>query len=218
MDNQSFNADHQQALFDIMRHRRDVRGNNFTSTPIPQDVINTILEAATLAPSVGFSQPWEFVMVTDPHIKTQIRDSFNKANAQGQAQFLDAKQEQYKQLKLEGIMEAPVNIAVFYKPSSKPVLGQNTMKEMGEYSVVCAIQNMWLSARSLNVGMGWVSILCPHTVKRLLKAPEECKLVGYLCLGYVKTFYDSPELERLRWEKRKHLEQAVHTNAFPTAD
>lgn len=215
MDNFNFNETDRESLTDIMRMRRDVRGNNFRPDPLPEQSLTTILNAATLAPSVGYSQPWEFVIVRDKAIKAQVRQSFEAANHSAHLQFSNDKQRQYCALKLEGIEEAPVNIAVFYKPSAMPVLGQHTMPEMGEYSVVCAVQNMWLMARSLNIGMGWVSILCPKQVKRILNAPAENKLVAYLCIGFVKTFYDSPELERLRWEKRKPLQDAIYLEGYP---
>ena len=128
--------------------------------------------------------------------------------------FKNGKLDAYTALKLEGITEAPLNIAVFYKPSDHPVLGQTSMDEAGEYSVVCAIQNMWLMARSLNVGLGWVSILDPEKVKKVLNAPEDRKLIGYLCLGYVDYFFENPELERLNWEKRKNKEEVVLKNQY----
>ena len=118
-------------------------------------------------------------------------------------------------LKLEGIHESPVNIAVFYKPEKEPVLGQNTMPETGEYSVVCAVQNMWLMSRALNVGLGWVSILDPQAVKKILNAPAPNKLVAYLCIGYVGEFFSTPELERLQWKARKPLEAAIHRDSYP---
>ena len=123
----------------------------------------------------------------------------------------------YTRLKLEGIHEAPVNIAVFYKPEKEPVLGQNTMPETGEYSVVCAVQNMWLMSRALNVGLGWVSILDPLAVKEILNSPPANKLVAYLCIGYVVEFFSTPELERLQWKARKPLEAAIHRESYPDA-
>jgi 5,6-dimethylbenzimidazole synthase len=128
--------------------------------------------------------------------------------------FRDEKQKKYAELKLEGIKEAPVNIAVFYKPSTRPVLGQNTMKEMGEYSVVCAIQNMWLMSRTLNVGLGWVSILNPESVKKILKSPPGNKLVAYLCIGYVNEFMHIPELEKINWETRKSINSVVYRDSY----
>lgn len=210
----TFSHDEQQVLQRILMARRDVRGNRFCSDPIADEHLHTILQAAAWAPSVGFSQPWQFVLVTDPAIRQQVAASFAAENARAQQRFPDEKQRQYQQLKLEGILEAPLNIAVFYTPSAQPVLGQTSMLEPGEYSVVCAVQNMWLMARALNIGMGWVSILQPEVVKRALNAPEAYKLVAYLCLGYVKDFLPRPELEILQWEQRKPLTQVVHRERF----
>lgn len=205
----------QQLLRRILMARRDVRGNRFCPDPIDECDVNAILQAAAWAPSVGFSQPWEFVLITDSATRAQVAESFAAENAKAQHLFADEKKRHYQQLKLEGILEAPLNIAVFYRPSQQPVLGQTSMVEPGEYSVVCAVQNMWLMARALNIGMGWVSILDPLRVKDILRAPEELKLVAYLCLGYVSEFLNQPELEILQWEQRKPLETVVHREAFP---
>ena len=153
-------------------------------------------------------------MVRDSHIKQQVAQSFAIENQKAAHLFDDEKHALYSQLKLEGILEAPLNIAVFYKPSTNAVLGQNSMAETGEYSVVCAIQNMWLMARALNVGLGWVSIIDPQTVKTILHAPADNKLVAYLCLGYVDEFYDQPELEKRQWEKRKQIESVVYQDRY----
>ncbi len=198
--------------------RRDVRGNRFCADPIAPADVDTILQAALWAPSVGFSQPWEFVLIEDANTRQQVADSFAAENAKASHLFQSEKQRQYQQLKLEGIREAPLNMAVFYKPSRHPVLGQTSMVEPGEYSVVCAVQNMWLMARALNIGMGWVSILDPERVKTLLNAPADYKLVAYLCLGYVREFLDQPELEILQWEQRKPLHSVVHREAFQAAE
>ncbi len=214
MTERLFNEQDQSLLEEIMLQRRDVRGNNFTNKEIENDVLEKILQAASLAPSVGFSQPWEFVIVRDDEIKKQVAQSFELENAKAEQLFTDEKQKLYAKLKLEGILEAPINIAVVYKPSTKPVLGQNSMLETGEYSVVCAIQNMWLMARALNVGMGWVSILDANAVMKILNAPADNKLVAYLCVGYVKEFLSVPELETLNWEKRKAIQSAVYDNTY----
>jgi len=203
--NKQFTASAQQSLADIIYHRRDIRGNNFLNSPLPQAVLDKILHAAALAPSVGLSQPWEFVIVRDKETKQRVADNHQHENERAEKEFKDNQKHLYRQLKLEGIKEAPINIAVFYKPSTQPILGQNSMPEMGEYSVVCAIQNMWLTARSLNVGLGWVSILNPEKVKSILNAPHENKLIAYLCIGYVKEFLELPELEILNWHKRTPL-------------
>ena len=206
MNNKQFTSNEQQSLAEIIYHRRDIRGNNFLNTPIPQPILDKILHAAALAPSVGLSQPWEFVIIRDQQTKQSIADNHREENERAEQAFKDDKKALYRQLKLEGIKESPINIAVFYKPNTQPILGQNSMPEMGEYSVVCAIQNMWLTARSLNVGIGWVSILNPEKVKATLNAPQENKLIAYLSLGYVKEFLEQPELEMLNWHKRQPLQ------------
>ena len=198
-----------------MLHRRDVRGNNFLTDEVPDEIVDKILHSASLAPSVGYSQPWEFVVIRDAAVKRQISASFEQENAKAADAFCDDKRSMYTQLKLEGIHEAPVNIAVFYRPETEPVLGQNSMPETGEYSVGCAVQNMWLMSRALNVGLGWVSILDPEAVKRILRSPPDNKLVAYLCVGYVGEFYSTPELERLEWKARKPLSAAVYREAYP---
>ncbi|WP_024771469.1 5,6-dimethylbenzimidazole synthase [Aquimarina macrocephali] len=202
--------DKEQALLEeIMAHRRDVRGNRFLNTPVSQESIDRIIEAALAAPSVGFSQPWEFVLIQDQKTKQAVKETFSEETARAAQQFTDEKQKEYIKLKLEGILESPLNMAVFYKPAEGPVLGQTSMPNMGKYSVVCAIQNMWLMARSLNIGMGWVSILDPEKVKQVLGAPEKNQLIGYLCFGYTDMFYNQPELELKKWDRKKLQKEVV---------
>ncbi|MFT5579067.1 MAG: 5,6-dimethylbenzimidazole synthase [Paraglaciecola psychrophila] len=214
MNNKSFSQQDEATLASILAARRDVRGNNFTAKAVSDESLEKILQAASLAPSVGYSQPWEFVLVRDQAIKTQIAASFEEENLRAENTFSEQKKPLYSSMKLEGIVEAPVNIAVFYRPSKGPVLGQNTMLEMGEYSVVCAVQNMWLMSRTMNIGMGWVSILNPETVKNILNAPPENKLIAYLCVGYVETFLDRPELEINQWQSKKPLADAVYHDSY----
>jgi 5,6-dimethylbenzimidazole synthase len=201
-------------LRDIMRNRRDVRGNRFVNKPVEDAVLQQLLDAALYAPSVGFSQPWEFVIIKDNAVKQQVKESFTAENEKAIPSFETAKQSLYTRLKLEGIMEAPINIAVFYKPSGRPVLGQTSMEEAGLYSVVCAIQNMWLMARALNIGIGWVSILDAEKVKEIVSAPSANKLVAYLCVGYTNGFYSQPELELLQWEERKSQQALVFYESY----
>ncbi|SOU86522.1 5,6-dimethylbenzimidazole synthase [Tenacibaculum dicentrarchi] len=204
-----FTPENIETLEQIILARRDVRGNRFINTPISKEDLDKILFAGVNAPSVGFSQPWEFVVIKDLEIRNKIKDSFFEENEKAKILFEGKKADAYTQLKLEGIVESALNIAVFYKPSQHPVLGQTSMKEAGVYSVVCAIQNMWLMARALNVGLGWVSILNENKVKTILNAPDDRQLIGYLCLGHVDKFYENPELERLKWEKRKNINDVV---------
>lgn len=209
-----FNEKEQELLFEIIKSRRDVRGNRFLAKEIEETIIHKIIEAGLHGPSVGFSQPWEFVIVKDQKTKAAIKASFNTENTKGANQFKEDKQEKYTNLKLEGIEETPLNIAVFYTPKDTPVLGQTSMPNMGRYSVVCAIQNMWLMARSLNIGMGWVSILDPEKVKTILNAPKENELIGYLCFGYTDMFYNKPELELKKWDKRKPLSEVIFEEKY----
>lgn len=209
-----FTKDDALLLEEIIVNRRDVRGNHFTDEPLDDDSLDRLIDAAVNAPSVGFSQPWEFVIVRDQAVKRRIKESFEAAHLRESGYFRDEKHKEYVQLKLEGILESPVNVAVFYKPCLEPVLGQTNMKEAGLYSVVCAIQNMWLMARALNLGMGWVSILNEEHVKHILNAPEENRLIAYLCIGHVDKFLAEPELETLKWEKRKEKENVIFFNQY----
>lgn len=198
-----FDKDEINSLRSIMKSRRDVRGNRFKNKKIKKKVLEQILEAANFAPSVGFSQPWKFLIIKNEKTRSKIYKDFVKEN--NKAKRIFKKKDMYKDLKLEGIKESYINIAVFYKKPSKEILGQTSQKKMGEYSVVCAIENLWLMARALGVGVGWVSILKPKRVKKILGVGKEYKLIGYLTLGYVDQFLDKPELQKLGWEKKKSI-------------
>ena len=202
-----FDAQEQTILKNIIEHRRDIRGNRFLNKEIEPDILNELLNSAIHAPSVGFSQPWEFVLIKDLEKRDSIYQEFKKQNEKAKEIFKE--KELYKDLKLEGIKESYLNIAVLYKKPNKAVLGQTVQKKMGEYSVVCAIQNMWLTARAYNIGIGWVSILRPKKIKEILNIQKEYKLVGYLCVGYVENFTDIPELEIIGWDKKRDLNEVV---------
>lgn len=204
---QKIDKEASEHLAHIIKARRDIRGNNFISKKIPKKSIEQIIEAGLNAPSVGYSQPWKFVIIEEETIKEKVYQNFVKEYDKSKKHFKD--RPMYEQLKLEGIKETPINIAVFYKKSSSKILGQTSQKKMGEYSVVCAIQNMWLMARSLNIGMGWVSILKPKKIKKILDVSDKYKLVSYLCVGYVKEFPQEPELEKLQWKKKKKYKKIV---------
>jgi 5,6-dimethylbenzimidazole synthase len=202
-----FSKKQAKTLQQIIRWRRDVRGNNFTNQKIKKKILHKILASALSAPSVGYSQPWRFVIIKDNETKVKIHTLFTQQFEKSKLKFQD--RPLYATLKLEGIIEAPINIAVLYQKPKKEILGQTYMKRSGEYSVVCAIENMWLTARSLNVGMGWVSILKPKKVKKILNISNEYKLVGYFCLGHTKESLHSPELEKLGWEKKKNIKKCI---------
>lgn len=214
MSYRKFTIHEADLLEQIMRLRRDVRGNRFIDKPVAEEDLQKILHAALAAPSVGFSQPWRFVLIRDPATKAAVANVFNEENLKAEKLFKDERAKKYAQLKLEGITEAPINLAVLYESADTPVLGQTSMIEAGQYSTVCAIQNMWLMARALNIGMGWVSILNPSKVESLVDASSNQSLVAYLCLGHVDTFYDKPELQTLGWEKLKSLDDVVFSESL----
>jgi len=207
-----FNKQQVQTLQEIIYSRRDVRGHNFLSKKISDEDLEKILLSATHAPSVGYSQSWKFVIIEDETIKNEIKENFEIENEKAKKIFEN--KEIYKDLKLEGINEAPLNIAVFYEKSDEVVLGTTSQEKMGEYSVVCAVQNMWLMARALEIGLGWISILDEKKVKQTLNAPQNHKLVAYLALGYVDKFYDEPELKSIKWKEEKALSECVVTNRW----
>jgi len=208
----NFSKEDKQVLLNIIKNRRDVRGNNFLNKKISDEDINLILEAGISAPSVGYSQPWKFVVIDDKNIKEEIRQNFDIENEKAKKIFND--KEIYKDLKLEGVKEAPINIAVLYENPNEPTIGMTSMGKMGEYSVVCAVQNMWLMARALNIGLGWVSILDEQKALNTLNAPKSTQLIAYLALGYVDEFYKEPELKTVKWKKEKKLEECVVLNSW----
>ena len=202
-----FSKKQSKILNDIIVSRRDIRGNNFTRKKVKNKKLNKIIRAGLNAPSVGFSQPWKFIIIENKKIRNKIFNNFNNEYNKSKKYFKN--RPIYNSLKLEGIKETQTNIAIYYKKSNKKILGQTTQEKMGEYSVVCAIQNMWLMARSLNIGIGWVSILNPKKINKILKVPKNYKLIGYLCVGYSKKFLDTPELETIKWKKKKNLKKTI---------
>ena len=207
-----FNKEQVQTLQDIISARRDVRGNNFLDKQIPKEDLEKILESAMHAPSVGYSQPWKFVVIDDENIKKEIRENFDVENEKAKQIFKD--KSIYKELKLEGIKEAPINIAVFYEEPNEPTIGMTSIEKMGEFSVVCAVENMWLMARALDIGMGWISIIDELKVKQTLNAPKNHRLIAYLALGYVDKFYDEPELKTAKWKDEKSLQECLINNKW----
>ena len=190
-------------LVELLTWRRDVR--RFRSDVLPEGLLEQLLEIAALAPSVGLSQPWRFVLVEDARRRAEVRANFERANAAALAAYEGAEAQTYARLKLAGLDEAPVHLAVFVDPGTAQGrgLGRRTMPEMIEYSAVTAIHTLWLAARAHGVGLGWVSILDPAAVVSSLEVPEEWSLVGYLCLGYPREADDTPALERAGWERRR---------------
>lgn len=205
------NETERDALYKVIFSRRDVR-RDFIPDPIPDEVVERILMAGHHAPSVGFMQPWDFILVTDPQTKQAIKAGYAAASAESAEQFAADKQETYKSFKLEGIMEAPLGICVTCdrQRNGPVVIGRTIKPEMDLYSTVCAIQNMWLAARAENLGFGWVSIIHDEVLRDTLDIPEEIEIIGYLCLGYVSKFNDKPELEQFGWLPREDINSLIH--------
>ena len=189
-------------LRELLTCRRDVR--RFRRDALPSGALERLIGLACLAPSVGLSQPWRFVLVDTPACRAAIRANFEKCNAKALAEQSGERAAGYARLKLAGLDDAPGHLAVFADPATTRGhgLGRHTMPEMIEYSAVTAVHTIWLAARSEGIGMGWVSILDPPAVAAILDVPAVWKFVGYLCLGFPKTEDDVPELERAGWEQR----------------
>ena len=205
-----FSDDDRDAVYKAIYSRRDVR-DQFLPRPIPDEVVHRLLDAAHHAPSVGFMQPWNFITIRAQAERERIWQAFNKANDEAVAMFPQARQSKYKSLKLEGIRKAPLNICVTCdrERNGDVVLGRTHNANMDLYSTVCAVQNLWLAARSEGIGMGWVSIFRDEDLKALLGIPERIEIVAFLCLGYVDELYERPELEVKGWNKRLALEGLV---------
>jgi 5,6-dimethylbenzimidazole synthase len=211
----TFSDAEKQALYDIIAARRDVR-NEFLPDPIDPDVLRRILEAAHAAPSVGFMQPWNFIMIRDEEKRRVIRNAFSEANDEAASMFPSEKQASYRSLKLEGIAKAPLNIAVTCDRSrgGKVILGRTHNKDMDIYSTVCAVQNLWLAARAEGIGVGWVSIFRTEDLRRLLNMPSHVEIVAYLCMGYVSELYSRPELAAKGWRSRLDLDSLIMEDAW----
>ncbi len=198
-----FDEAFRQELTELFRWRRDVR--RFRTDPLPDGLIEALIDCAGLSPSVGLSEPWRWVLVDDPARRAAVRASYEACNAEALSCQAGDRAGLYARLKLSGLDDAPCHLAVFVAPDPDQGhgLGRRTMPETTAYSAVIAIHTLWLAARAAGVGLGWVSILDPDAVSAALGAPPDWKLVGYLCVGYPASADDTPELERRDWEHRR---------------
>ncbi|GHH92401.1 hypothetical protein GCM10017779_28580 [Streptomyces capillispiralis] len=204
-----------EAVLKVMRERRDIR-NGFRSDPIPHEVLLRVLEAAHTAPSVGHSQPWDFVVIRSAETRRGMhelamrqRDAYAKSLPKGRAK-------QFKELKIEAILDTPVNIVVTADPTrgGRHTLGRHTQPQMAPYSSALAVENLWLAARAEGLGVGWVSFFDEREMVRALGLPEHLEVVAYLCVGYVDEFPDEPELMQAGWSKRRPLSWVVHEETY----
>jgi 5,6-dimethylbenzimidazole synthase len=205
----SFDGAFRARLRDLLVWRRDVR--RFLRDPLPDGALEALIEFACLAPSVGLSQPWRFVIVEDRVRRAAIRKNFETCNAQALVEQAPERASLYAKLKLAGLDEAPAHFAVFADRSTEQGhgLGRQTMPEMIDYSAVTAVHTIWLAARAQGIGMGWVSILDPKAVAEILNVPADWKFIGYFCLGYPQADDVVPELERAGWEERRLPQSAI---------
>lgn len=205
-----FDDDFQGKLDDLFVWRRDVR--HFRSDPLSDELIDELLDAASLAPSVGNSQPWRFVSVEQEGRREQIRNIFTACNREAFEDYRGEKAKLYASLKLEGLKQAPVHLAVFVDTSTQTGsgLGRKTMPETLQYSTVLAVHTLWLAARARGIGVGWVSIIDPEEVRAVLDVPESWELVGYLCVGYPVEEHAVPELVRQGWQDRDNAARILH--------
>lgn len=208
---EDFTEEEKKGLYKAIYSRRDVR-SHFTSRSIDDDVLARILNAAHHAPSVGFSQPWNFILIKEMVTKKKIKDSFEQEKNRSSKLIEEPKRSKYLSFKLEGILESPINLCVTYDPTKFGpfVIGRTSIPEAGLYSVCCAVQNLWLAARTEGIGLGWVSILSNDILKEVLELPEHVVPIAYLCLGYVDEFAQKPDLETAGWLPRLNLKDVVY--------
>ena len=202
-------------LYEVVHRRRDTRAE-FTGAEIPPDVLRRVLTAAHAAPSVGLSQPWDFVLVRDESIRRAFRDHVQAERSVFSAQLDQERAETFSRIKVEGVMESSLGIVVTYDPDrgSPAVLGRHAIADAGLYSVCLAIQNLWLAATEEALGVGWVSFYREDVLRRLLDIPTRVRPVAWLCVGPVRSLPDTPDLERHGWRNRMPLEDVLHYDSY----
>lgn len=206
-----FSDAERRGVYRAIYERRDVRAH-FLPDPVPDELLGRILDAAHHAPSVGFMQPWDFVIVRDVSVRQAVYRNFESASRRAAEAYRGEQRKLYDSLKLAGILEAPVNVCVTcdHERRKGSGLGRQTDPAVDTYSTVCAVQNLWLAARAESLGVGWVSILDIEQLKSELGIPQAVTPVAYLCVGYVSEFRAQPDLEEKGWETRSNLAGMIH--------
>lgn len=214
-----FSEKEKRGVYRAIHERRDVRAQ-FLPEPIPPEILGRILDAAHHAPSVGFMQPWDFIVIENPNVRRAIQENFERANRCAADVYAGEQRDAYQSMKLAGILDAPVNLCVTCNPdrATGHGLGRQTDPATSLYSTVCAVQNLWLAARSESLGVGWVSILDLEELKTLLGIPAALTPVAYLCIGYVSEFRPRPDLEENGWERRQSLPSLLHFDHWSNRD
>lgn len=203
--------DRLRGFYDVIRQRRDVRAQ-FTGEPVPPEVLRRILEAAHAAPSVGLSQPWDFVLVRDRSIKRAFYEHVQEERRAFAASLSEERAERFAVIKIDGVLDAGLSLVVTYDPArgAPHVLGRHAIADAGLYSVCLAIENLWLATTAEGMGMGWVSFYREGFVRELLGLPQTVRPVAWLCLGPVSHLEGVPDLERHGWRQRLGLEEVLH--------
>lgn len=200
------------AVYRAIRERRDMR--HFKPDPVDPALLQRLLQAAHLAPSVGYMQPWRFIRITDTALRQQLHAEVEVERV-ATAKALGQREEEFMKLKVEGILDCgEVLVAALMDGRERHVFGRRTLPEMDICSIACAIQNMWLAARAEGIGLGWVSLFDPTRLGTLLGLPAEAKAVAILCIGHVEAFYDKPMLEQENWAQRQNLAELVFENGW----
>jgi 5,6-dimethylbenzimidazole synthase len=202
-------------LYEVIGRRRDVRAE-FTGDPVDESVLTRVLEAAHSAPSVGLSQPWDFIVVTDPDIRRRFHDHVVEEREVFADSLTEELGQRFAGIKIEGILDAPLSIVVTYDPDrgAPSVLGRHAIADAGLYSVCLAIENLWLAATAENLGVGWVSFYREEFLAALVGLPEGIRPVAWLCVGPVRAFQRVPDLERHGWRNRVPLDAVVHRDRW----
>ena len=202
-------------VYDVIHRRRDVR-REFTGEPIPSATLDRVLTAAHAAPSVGLTQPWDFILIDDLDLRRRFQEHVAHERDVFAAGLSDDERATFSRITVEGILQASLGIVVTYDPErgSPAVLGRHAIADAGLYSTCLAIQNLWLAATAEDLGMGWVSFYREPFVSALLGVPAPIRPVAYLCLGPVTHLEAVPDLERHGWRERRPLADAIHRNGF----
>lgn len=215
MNPHRFSDDDIKAVYKAMRERRDMR--HFRPEPLEQGQLDRLIEAAHMAPSVGYMQPWRFVRITDPALRKVIQAHVEEERI-ATAQALGERASEFMRIKVEGILTcAELLVVALTDQRERYVFGRRTMPQMDLASASCAIQNMWLAARAEGIGMGWVSLFDPDVLRTLCGMPEGSEPIAVLCIGHVDAFYPAPMLEQQGWDKRKPLQGIYSENTWPLA-
>jgi 5,6-dimethylbenzimidazole synthase len=204
-----------KVFYNTLFSRRDVR-SQFSGEEMDKKVLGRILLAAHSAPSVGMSQPWDFVLVTDPDIRSRFKDHVYKEREAYEASLEQDRADNFKRIKIEGIMESSLGVVVTYDPhrGAPSVLGRHAIDDAGLYSVCLAIENLWLAATAEGIGVGWVSFYREEFLGELLGIPKHVRPIAWLCVGPVTHFEKVPDLERFSWQSRRPIEPFLRHNRY----